>query len=396
MKTKTKPTNRGFAIVAVLFMIAVISTFLAMLMYSSSQRVHTATLLNNKIKAKAMAEAGCEYGYAVLSTNWEARLDPSAFASADGQTVSLQSYEFTAANGETYHITVEPIGLGAAVVTATGTCGQASADAAIGVQDLGGASYGGTPYDTTAFSYAIVSGGSFDFSGCGTISSPGGQSLFHSNGSMDIRGNTHPEVSVSSSTAISSGKVTINGNVTAPSIDLHKQATVLGAKTVAPVPTVPIPDIDLTPYYNWALAHGEVYNGFTTTTDVSPNGGILWVNGDFHASSHAVIRGSVIATGSIHISGQVDIMPTISAFCIASRDGDLHVTSSGTLSGLLYAKTGGLQHTANGEIRGQIIVNGDIKKAGNSDIMTVFMPRMPSPPAGMPTSRMIGIAAWQK
>ena len=177
--------------------------------------------------------------------------------------------------------------------------------------------------------------------------------------------------------------VTVGGSVTAPDLSYKAtKVTIGGTATEASVDIVEIPDIDLTPYYNYALAHGEVYNGFTTTTDINPNGGILWVNGDVHISSHSVVHGSIIATGDINMSGQVDINPTTCAFGLVSRDGDIQVTSSGTIYGLIYAKTGGLQHTANGEIRGQVIVNGDIKKAGNSDIMTSYATSVPAAPGG--------------
>ncbi len=179
------------------------------------------------------------------------------------------------------------------------------------------------------------------------------------------------------------------------SIKTRGNTTVEGTMTEH-VPEVPIPDIDLTPFYNWALEHGEVRNGFTATTDITPNGGILWVEGDVHISAPAVVHGSIIATGDINVSGQIDIVPTTCAFGLVSRDGDIHVTSGGTINGLIYAKTGGLQHTANGEIVRQIIVNGDIKKAGNSDIMSGYARSVPAPPGIVASTDNIVIATWKK
>lgn len=399
MKTDHRPGQRGFALVAVLFVIAIISTFMAMLMYSASQRAHMAIRLTNRIKAKAMAEAGCEYGYAILSTNWAARYDPTLFAfvppgAHDGAAglASANIYE-----NLNYNITVTAISSNAAVITATGMCGQASAEATIGVQDWGGTSVGGQSFDTEAFNYAILCGGSFTFRGCGTISSSSGDANFHANGQMDLAGNTHTFINLSSSSAIQLKKLTVGGNVTAPNIDKHKQTVIQGTETVRPVPAVAIPDIDLTPYYNWALSHGEVHNNFSTSTSYTPIGGILWVSGDFSASSHAEINGTVIATGSIMLSGAVDINPSATtAFGLVARDGNIKITSSGTLNGLIYAKTGNFEHTANGEIRGQIIVNGDIKKGGNSDIMAEYVQSIPTLPTDPPPAMLIGISAWQK
>jgi hypothetical protein len=401
MKTHTRPQveKGGFALLVVLFFIAAISTFLSMLAFSSSQRAYTVRRLTDGIKAQAMAEAGCEHGYAILSTDWESRYDSSAFDSieeSDDSQLSSLSSTLSTTDPAKFQVNVTPVGDNSALVTSTGTSGGATAISIVSVQDIGGSSEDDSVLSGEAFQYAILCGGTFTFRGCGTIYSPSGTAKFHSNGALDNRGSTHANINLSSSVAITSGKVTFGGDITAPSFGLHNQAVVLGTKTQAAVPVVAIPDIDLTPYYNWALKHGEVHNGFSTSSSYTPNGGIIWVNGDATVSSHAVISGSIIATGNIHISGQADINPTICAFSVASRDGNINVTSSGTLNGLVYAKTGGLDHTANGEIRGQIIVNGNIKKGGNSDIMTAFATYVPSPPGGSVTTDYIAITAWQK
>ncbi len=297
-----------------------------------------------------------------------------------------------------YQINVTPVGTRAAFVTTTGTCGSATSVSIISVQDIGGSSDDGTVIGGEAFEYAILCGGTFDFQGCGTIISPLGQSRFHANGIMDNRGNTHALIDLSSSTKITSGKVTFGGDITAPDFGLHNQATVLGTKTQTAVPAVEIPDIDLTPYYNWALDHSEIYSGYSSSSSYTPNGEILWVDGDVTISGGpgTTFSGSIIATGDIHISGQVDVTPTDCSFALASRDGNITITTSGRITGLVYAKTGDLQHTANGEIAGQIIVNGNINKAGNSDIITSFAVNVPSPPGGNTITDYIAITAWQK
>ena len=80
---------------------------------------------------------------------------------------------------------------------------------------------------------------------------------------------------------------------------------------------------------------------------------------------------------------------------MASRDGNIKNTSTGDLHGLVYAKTGGYEQTANGVLYGQVIVNGNIKKAGVSDI--VYRRSVPTPP-GDPTQNTAWpvVTAWQK
>ena len=110
-----------------------------------------------------------------------------------------------------------------------------------------------------------------------------------------------------------------------------------------------------------------------------------------------MIYGSIIATGNIHISGAVDIVPTTTAFAMASRDGNIKNTSSGTLNGLVYAKSGNYSQTANGTLIGQLLVNGSIKKGGVSDIIN-YKRSVPEPPGGSttPTTAWPVISAWQK
>jgi hypothetical protein len=368
-----------------------------MLAVSSSQRAFTTQRLTQGIKAQAIAEAGCEQAYAILSTNWDARYDTSAFTSAEEDNqLSSASVKSSSANNAKYQLNVVPVEDSAVLVTSTGTCDSATAVSIVSIQNIGGSDDNGDVLSGEAFEYAVLCGGEFDFSGCGSIVSTSGTAKFHSNGDMFLRGNTDALINLTSSTSIKIvGNVTVGGDVTAPALS-YKAKLVEGNATETSVDIVEIPDIDLTPYYNWALEHDEVHDGFTATSDITPNGGILWVNGDVHISSHAVITGSIIATGDIHMSGQVDVNPTDYAFSLVSRDGDIQVTSSGTITGLIYAKTGGLKHTSNGEIVGQIIVNGSIKKAGNSDILNAFATCVPSPPSGTTTTDYIAITAWQK
>lgn len=81
MKTKAVLASKGgFSLVVIMFFLTVMSTMLAMLCFSASQRAYTSTRLVDEMRAKAMAEAGCEYAYAILSEDWDARNDPAEFS----------------------------------------------------------------------------------------------------------------------------------------------------------------------------------------------------------------------------------------------------------------------------------------------------------------------------
>jgi|GEM_PF-1990912 len=412
MKTNSIPNkNDGFALITVLCFIATMTTFMAMLAVSSSQRAYTAKRLTNQIKAQAMAEAGCVYGHAILSgddTKFSTEFSGSSSELSGSETPSEEgaalnafaSLSPAATDSEArfdYH--VSPQSSLASIITSTGTCGSVSSVSIVSVQKIPSSQIPSpTPVlDEEAFEYAILCGGELKFRGCGTIgSSSGADANFHANGAIDNRGDTHALINLSSSTRITSGNVTFGGDLTAPSFGLHKNANVNGTKTQKSVAAIAIPDIDLTPYYNWALDHGEVYSGGIPNASHTPNGGIMWVNGDV-LLSQGTINGTIIATGNIHISGNVDVKASSTcAFSLVSRDGDIQITSSGTIDGLLYAKSGSLKDTANGEIKGQIIVKGNIDKGGNSDILAEYEQNLPSPPGDNPITSYVAITAWQK
>ena len=74
------------------------------------------------------------------------------------------------------------------------------------------------------------------------------------------------------------------------------------------------------------------------------------------------------------------------------------VESGITSNSVIYVKNGDYIHTANGLVEGQIIVKGDIRKGGNSDII-VYKQCIPTPPDGTPPSAagdVIGLSAWQR
>jgi len=386
-KRKGSKKKEGFSLVAVLSFMAIISTFLALMLFSSSQRTFTATRLADGIQAKALAEAGCEYAYSVLSSDWSALDDVASLSSMDEsqspKTLDMDDPLKDMRDLDKEHscsITVSPVGTSAALVSATGSYGSATAESIVAVHDIGGSSDDGSVLDEVAFSYAILCGGDFDFRGCGSISGSD-KSFFHSNGRMFIRGNVDAliDLSTSSTIKIRGAHVVVSGEMTEHA------------------PVVPIPDIDLTPFYNWANDHGEVHEGgITITSDYTPDGGILWVNGDVKISTDSTISGSVIATGDIRITAHATVNPTTCAFGLVSRDGDILLTAWSTLSGLIYAKNGNFHDTAHSQITGQIIVKGDIDTTGQGDILAGYVQNIPAPPGTTPSTDNIVVAAWQK
>ena len=386
--------KNGFALVSVLVIVAGLSVMLGMLIKMGGQRAFTAKRLTNKVKAMAYAEAGIDYAYSILSVDFDQKNNPSAFVlnagTNSGTTVS------TYAEGS-FELTITPVSNKYVIVTSVGTCGNATETAEILVDDENAG--GAIDYSTwEAFNFAGASGGEFAFGGTGEVTAgANGEGDYISNGPIDIRGDAKAKVSISSPSTISIGNnIKIVGDVTTPDPDWKStKVTITGTAATKPVKPVKIPDIDLTPYFNWAKKHGEIKTGFSTSSSYTPAGGVLWVNGDVEISSGAIINGSIIATGNIKITGSAGVTPTTTAFAMASRDGNIKNTSTGDAYGLVYAKTGSYEQTANGRLFGQVIVNGNIKKAGVSDI--IYSRSVPTPP-GNPSQidAWPVVAAWQK
>ncbi|MCK4563871.1 MAG: hypothetical protein KAU94_04265 [Verrucomicrobia bacterium] len=419
---KRHHNKNGFALFSVLFIIAAISVMLGMLTQIGGQRVHTARRLTDQIKALAYAEAGIDYAYSILSVDFDQKNNPDAFLLDGGETstvalnyssdgfFSLMMGQLESDEGGTspsstqssygdgsFALTITPISNKYVIINSVGKVGDAIRTAEILVDDENASSI--EDYSTwEAFNFSGASGGEFSFGGTGLITAgTNGVGHYISNGPMDIRGDADVEVSLSSPSTISiKNNVTIEGDVTTPDPDwTESKVTITGTAAQEPVKPVKIPDINLTPYYNWAKNNGEVHNGFSTSSSYTPAGGILWVDGDVTISSDAVINGSIIATGNIYISGQANVVPTTTAFAMASRDGNIKNTSTGDIYGLVYAKTGDYAQTANGRLFGQVIVNGDIKKSGVSDI--IYRRSVPTPP-GAPdqVNAWPVVSAWQK
>ena len=386
---KITRNKQGGALVTVMIVMMVMAIALGGIVTVATQRAFTAKRLTHQARALAVAEAGANQAYALLSTNFAARYDESAFPA-------------TAYGGGEYDVAIKPIGQKLAIITSTGAWGIAKATVILDVRDYGG-SGSGVDFDWPAelTNIAILCGGSLTFGGCGTLTVASGRALFHANGRMDLNGCSQVDLDLESSDLISiANNSHADGDIAAPSIGFRADKVILdGVVSTQAVPLVTIPQIDLTPYYNIANRNGQVMSGsisMSSSTNIA--GGILWINGDVLMSSHAVINGTVIATGNIHVSGQVDMHASQYKFVLVSRDGNIQNTSTGTIEGLAYARSGGYEQTANGVFIGQIVVAGNVKKGGCSDVIVVntVVPPDPDPAPWQIAGDYPVVSAWQK
>jgi hypothetical protein len=380
---RTKVGSRGSALFTVLMTIFVLSVILTVVMGSGTQRSFTSRVLSDGVRAKAIAEAGAAYAFNALSADFEQYTNAAAFPE-------------TSFGGGTYDVDIVTVDSGKILIKSTGVYNGTIEETILDVKHVEVESE--TPLPSGAFAYAIVAGGDMGWFGTGlTACGDGG---VHANGAYKMTGSCSMEANLSSCVQIwSTGTTVIDGDATAPDFKGQSPGNVTGTGTEASVDVVEIPDIDLTPYYNWALAHGEVYNGnqnLSGSTPVEPNGGIMWVNGDLRYSGSGDLVGCFIATGDIDISGS-GIQVKVGEFpAIVSRDGDIDISGSGAFHGLLYAKNGEFDKTGDGDVVGTIICAGDFRKAGSWEVMT-YENSLPLPPGSeSETDHLLAVSAWQK
>jgi hypothetical protein len=371
-------SRRGGGLVAVLVVTLSISGLLAGVMAGSLQRAFMAKRLADRIRAKAIAERGVSTTYAALASDFDLRTNENAFTETEYA-------------GGSVDVDVTPIGDDSAVINSTATYGSATEVAMLDVRIYGGNDVGS---GGAAYGCAILADGEISWTGCGVFF---GDSLVHANNAFVQAGSGELNAKVSSSVSVvlKGNSGAINGDVVAPEVS-GKTSKVSGTITEQAVDEIPIPEIDLAPYYNEALANGQVYEGNRTlSSGFAPPGGIMWVNGDLTVSGPDDIEGCFIATGNIHCSGSGGHSKVAGYPAFVSRDGDIKFSGSGRYEGLVYTRVGDVEVVGSGTLEGSVICGGDFKKAGVSTIFN-YERSVPVAPNALPSDGVLCVSAWQK
>ncbi len=382
MKTpEINNSKNGSALLIVLSIVVSMSALMMISVKGGLQQAFFATKLADRVRAQLIAEAGAHEAYTLLKADWDARLSDTAFP--------VTSY-----GDGTYDVEVAPTNAMASI-RSTGTYGSATELAILDVINLGSGSPAVEVDWSSMSNYTVVAGGEITWTGASQFTGGG---LLHSNAKFLRSGNGYIEGDVTSSTQFhTKGNAGgIDGDVSAPIIS-GKTAKILGTKTVAAVPLVTIPDIDLTPYATEAAANGEYFTGnVSMNSSRTINGGVMFVDGDLTISGNDHFTGSFICTGTLSISGNGSLTAVSGYPALASRDGDVKFSGQKNVTGLIYVKSGDYEQTGGNTLNGQIIVKGDIKKAGNS-MVGLFMNSPPTIPGGTPsTETELGLNAWQR
>jgi hypothetical protein len=377
----------GSALLAVMGIVFLIAIVAASTVTTGRQQIFAAAHLRDYVKAQMIAEAGANQAYNLMKTNFAARLDPNNFPA-------------TSFDGGTYDAAVISVASNTASISCTGLFGTATAMVKVDIRNIPTLTTNGAPVQGVGpYGFAILAGGDLGWAGNSDMQMSNG--WMHCNGTYSANGINIARANVSSCMGISLvGNATITGIGKAPSIS----GSNIGQPIVTNVPTVTIPNIDLTPYYNTALSNNQVFaSGKSLSGTVTPNGGVMWVNGSM-SFGNGTYNGCFIATGAIELkttgNGNIALNKVNRYPVLASRDGTITVKQAKTLylNGLIYCKTGSFDKQGNGDVLGSgaIIAAGNVSKNGGWSGMLYSDPT-PVPPGGSlaaSTDKVI-ITAWQ-
>lgn len=392
MKATGNPCKRGSALIFVFVIVLLVGVICSGMFRYSSQQLFTSTRTRDFIKAKVIAEAGANKAYNLIKNDFAAVQNDALFPE-------------TSFGEGTFDVTLTTIGTNKAMLVSVGKCGTAEARVAadllyrerINVTMI----EKDNPVDPSIFTnYPVLAGGIIEWRGGGELRGGG---KVRANGKVDMNGGGEfkgSNVNVYSSWQIYvQGSSYIRGNAYAPSFG-GKVDHITGSKVTTQLPFIQIPAIDLLPFYQRALAYNQVKSGtFSINSDYTPAGGVLWVNGDLKISNGRC-NGCFVATGDIDISTSREMSSVNGYPLLISRDGGIKITSTPTMSGLVYARSGSIDWTGGGLLTGALIAAVDIDKGGGSDLVINFPAQLPEIPdtIGSSTNKAdyVIITAWQE
>ncbi|HEY8240780.1 MAG TPA: hypothetical protein VIH35_05000 [Kiritimatiellia bacterium] len=328
--------------------------------------------------AMAIAEAGANAAYAAIKADFDNKDNASLFPETDF-------------NNGYFDATVTSVGESRAQISCIGVSGSQTSVVVLDVVDLTTGTDGTDP--TSPYSYTIFVNGSGTINGAGNV-----RGSVHCN--QDLRANgafewgtTTDDCDVSCSIEFrANGGAVLHGMCYAPSINAGAGVP----KTIQAVPTIPMPTLDVTAYYNTALANGQIYDS-SHPLPSGPGaiaGGVAWYNGNLTINGGVSYQGCIIATGSINFKGGCTQTKVGNLPAVVSRDSSVTLSGARTMQGLVYSKGNFLCNGA-GRLDGTVIVGGTLTLNGSHGI---FAYDNSNPTAGTDgtTAPDVGISAWQK
>ncbi|MDF3130939.1 hypothetical protein P0Y35_17135 [Kiritimatiellaeota bacterium B1221] len=211
----------------------------------------------------------------------------------------------------------------------------------------------------------------------------------HADGPISILVGNIETGDISSSTSIETSWSTIEENLVAPNI-IHPSWKVpanMSEQAVDNVGSLTLPPMDIEAFKTYAEGNGDYYEGDQTIdrswwsdelyrrdgtvannnrTDVTPMGGVLFVDGNVTVTSDMDFEGVIVATGNITFNGAATFKNPTDYPAMVSQDGDINVGAgaSGGIDGWVYAMNGSVTCSGGASGLSGIIAAQDIKIIG--------------------------------
>jgi hypothetical protein len=384
MKARTgmkgmKKGKDGSAIVLTMCITTLITMSAASLMLFADYQVGAVERARQDNVAMAIAEAGANAAYATLKTN---------FANKDNASL----FPVTTYNNGYFDATVTSVGSNKAQISCVGVSGISTQTVVVDIQDF---TIPVAAVDATSpYGHSIFVNGSGTMNGSGNVygSVRCNQDL-RANGSF-LWGTPSNACNVYCSVEFrANGSATLHGMCYAPNVNAPAGVP----RTVQAVPQVPFPTLDLSSYYNTAVANGQVYAGGTYSggsIGVIP-GGVRWYNGALTMNGGVNYSGCIIATGEINFKGGCTQTKVGNLPAVISRDGGVTLSGSRTMQGLVYSK-GNFTCNGSGRLDGTVLVGGTMTLNGSYGIIAYeYCDPGNGGSAGSSTPD-VGVTAWQK
>lgn len=355
--------RHGSALVTVLGVIFVIAIVAASMLAIGQSQARLALRSSDNMRAKMIAEAGANAAYNTIKTNFLKAGDPNSFP-------------LTSFAGGTYDASVIVVQSNKASITSVGVYGTATAQSKVDVVNIPLLSTNGPSTPSRPWDCGLFCNGYVQLNGSSSV-----RGAMHVNNYINANGNltwgaptniVYIEASGANGFSTSGGG-TIYGTVRAPVINFGGAIT---TRRVEPVPTMPVPTIDLSAYYATAVSNGQVFGSTTISSQQNWGaipGGVRWYNGSLLIKNNGDVtyQGCVIATGSITIKGGCRMTRKGTMPSLISRDSTIDFSGSQTTYGFIYAK-GDINFSGSGYHQGTIISGGNMSFNGSATLVVDY------------------------
>lgn len=374
----TKNGKQGFVLVVVMVMTTVVALAAASVMAFADYQLGSFKRARESNAAMTIAEAGANQAYALVKAN---------FANKDNSSL----FPETAYDSGSFDVTVTSVGANTAQIKSVGISGSSTQTVIVDVKDFGAPTAGTDP--TGPWAHTIFVNGYARLNGSGNCyGSVYCNQDVRANGSFSWGTVANPVDVYCAVEFRANGSSSLAGMVYAPSVSAPGGVP----RTIQAVPTLAMPTLDLTPYYNLALANGQVYAGGTVSGAIGAiPGGVRWYNGAATFNGGVNYSGCIIATGNINFKGGCTQTKVGDLPAVVSRDGSVTLSGSRTMQGLIYSY-GDLTCNGSGQENGTIIVGGNMTLNGSYGLFTYDYSFPSLPGSSGTTNSDVGVTAWQK